>query len=51
MFNTLLKKNKKNGTVNGDIILRPHQHPSLSDLRSVAADIKDTLTVADAELI
>lgn len=31
---------------NGEILLTSHQPPSLNDLRSVAADIKDTLTVA-----
>lgn len=34
----------------GGILLTPHQHPSLSDLRSVAEDIKDTLTAAISDL-
>lgn len=31
---------------NGAVILTPHSHPSLHDLHSVAADIKNTLTAA-----
>lgn len=35
---------------NGEIVLTPHQHSSLNDLRSVAAYIKDTLTAAITDL-
>lgn len=34
----------------GGIVLTPHQQPSLNHLRSVAADIKDSLTAAITEL-
>lgn len=40
----------QNDTANGGIVLSPHQQPSLNDLRSVAADIKDTLTAAITDL-
>lgn len=39
----------RNKPGNGDIVLKP-QHPSLHDLHSVAADIKDTLTAAITDL-
>lgn len=33
-------------SANGEIILIPHQQPSMNDLRSMAADIKDSLMAA-----